>query len=344
MLYDDYKFHEIAYIYGFDGKKPLFRRNIIVQSTNVKNYFEKTDYFVSVARYNYDVQKYVAENNQKIAGFNGKVWYDFIVIDVDERSPEKVALFMDHLKINYGIEIDYCRLYFSGNKGFHILIPTPLFGLKPGMMLHNIIKRLVAKISENILEYDLSLYDKSQVYRLPHTRHSSSNLFKIPIDYSELSKGYDYIVNLAKEPRYKFDYPEYPIDQNTELVDLIDSANEAKKKDNFKSMEGIVYEDRDLGLVPPYRKRCYLHMMRGVPEGSRDEVAIRLAAHFKREKYPFDVIMGLLHGWNTLNNPPMTKEEIRAKVTSVFKSNFDYGCRDSVLLSYCDPNCYLFRR
>ena len=345
MLYDDYKYYEISYIYGFSEEgKPKFNRSTIVEPSGVKKYFGYRDYFISAARYNYDVVKHIADHDQKIAGFNGKVWYDFIIIDVDERSPEKVALFMEHLKLNYGIQPDYCRLYFSGNKGFHILIPTPLFGLTPGKFLNDTVKKLVAKVSENILKYDLSLYDKLQVYRLPHTQHSSSDLYKIPIYYNELAKGYDYIAELAQKPRFKFDYPEYPTDEDPELVELVTDIQDDHKRVNHDNVVDAVYSDDNLGVVPPNRKRCYLHMLRGVSEGMRDETAIRLAAHFKKERYPFDVVIGLMHGWNTLNNPPMTKEEIRAKVISVFKGEFDYGCKDSVLLSYCDPNCYLFRR
>lgn len=346
MLYKEYNYHEVAYIYGFDEieNKTLWSRNILVDSKSVKRYFGYRDYFISAARYDNDMVNHMKANDGKVAGFNGKVWYDFIIIDVDERSPEKVSLFMQHLQINYGIQIDYCRLYFSGNKGFHILIPTPLFGFEPSKTLNLTIKKLVAKVSENILNYDLSLYDKLQVYRLPHTQHSSSDLFKIPLYYNELGKGYDYIAELAQKRRLKFDYPEYPTESDKNLIELAEESEEASKKTAMNDVSDTIYTDRELHNIPQFRKRCILHMLNGVGEGTRDEVAIRLAAHFKKERYPLEVVFGIMHGWNTLNNPPMTKEEIRAKVLSVFRSKFDYGCRDEVMLSYCDPNCYLFRR
>jgi len=85
-------------------------------------------------------------------------------------------------------------------------------------------------------------------------------------------------------------------------------------------------------------------MLKGVREGSRDETAIRLAVHFRKEKYPLDVVIGLLHGWNSGNNPPMTNDEIREKAISVFqRKQFDYGCKDHIMLANCDPNCHLFR-
>ena len=349
MLHNDYNSLEVAYIYDFKEGKALWSRNEIVTGDKIKNYYGKTDYFVSAARYNNDLYKHINDpknESGKVKGFDGSVWYDFIIIDVDEKSPRKVALFMEHLEINYGIQIDYCRIYFSGSKGFHVLIPTPLFGLKPSEDLPTTIKTLVAKIADNIQNYDLSLYDKLQVYRLPHTRHSSTGLFKIPLYYNELTRGISFITKKSEKQRFKFDYPEYPTDPVAELEKLIGKQEPRKNGFNSNVAESNGNVDEFDGL-PPFRKLCILHMLKGVEEhksGGRDETAIRLATHFRKEKYGFDVVLGLLHGWNVRNTPPMSDEEIRAKVISVFQGNFDYGCKDDVMLINCDPNCYLFRR
>lgn len=344
MLHKDYKYHEIAYIYGFDGKRPLFSRNSIITGKEIEKYYGKTDYFVSAARYDNEINEHI-ENSEKgkVAGFNGNVWYDWVIIDIDETDPRKVALFMEHLEINYEIDIDICRIYFSGSKGYHVLIPTPIFGLVPSSEIHNLIKTLVAKISENILKYDLSLYDKLQVYRLPHTKHSSTGAYKVPLYYNELSKGMMNIRRLSEKIRMNFDYPEYPTDPVPELVELLGTnGHTAKYKNAQYNISRTDYIE--MNGLPPFRKLCILHILKGVKEGSRDETAIRIAAHFRKEKYPIDVVIGLLHGWNINNSPPMTNEEIRAKVISVFQGKqFDYGCKDHIMLTYCDPNCYLFR-
>jgi hypothetical protein len=342
MLYKDFKYFEIAYIYGFnqDGRA-LFSRNKMVTGKEVKEYYGKTDYFISAARYDHSVIEHM-ENSEKgkIRGFDGSIWYDFIIIDVDEIDPRKVGIFMEHLEINYGIQIDYCRIYFSGSKGFHILIPTPIFGLKPGDELHAIVKSLVHKISDNILIYDNSLYDKIQVYRLPHTKHSSTGAYKVPLYYGELSKGIDCIRGMSERIRLEFDYPEYPTDAVPELTELI--AKNGKKKNHYL-IDKTEIKYNGIEDVPPFRKLCILSMLKGVKEGSRDETAIRLAVHFKKERYGFEIVLGILHGWNSNNNPPMTDNEIRAKVISVFQGNFDYGCNDHVMLANCNPNCHLFR-
>jgi hypothetical protein len=332
----------MAYIYDFKDGKALFSRNNIVTGKEVKKYYGETDYFVSAARYDESVIHYM-ENSEKnkIRGFDGNIWYDFIIIDIDEIDPRKVSIFMEHLEINYGIEIDYCRIYFSGSKGFHILIPTPIFGLKPSGILQNTIKDLVQKISENILVYDNSLYDKLQVYRLPHTQHSSTGAYKVPLYYNELSKGIDYIRGISEKIRLEFDYPEYPTDVKPELAELV--VKDEKKKNHYSIDKSEIKHD-EIEDIPPFRKLCILSMLKGVKEGGRDETAIRLAVHFKKERYGFEIVLGILHGWNLNNNPPMTDDEIRAKVISVFQGNFDYGCCDHIMIANCNPNCFRWKR
>jgi len=348
MLHNEFKYFEIAYIYGFneDGRA-LFSRNKIVTGKEIKNYYGMTDYFVSAARYNDDAINHIAESEKgKIRGFDGDVWYDFIIIDIDEIDPRKVGIFMEHLEINYGIPIDICRIYFSGSKGFHVLIPSPIFGFKPSGQLHSIIKDLVQKIAENILVYDTSLYDKLQVYRLPHTQHSSTGAYKVPLYYGELSKGMDYIRRVSEKVRLEFDYPEYYADVIPELTELVaKKGRKEKKKDFIIPVSGI--QNNELDGIPPFRKLCILHMLKGVsesdPSGGRDSTAIRIASHFRKEKYGFNVVLGLLHGWNSNNDPPMSDDEIRAKVISVFQGNSDFGCKDPIMLGKCDPSCHLFR-
>jgi hypothetical protein len=346
MLYPEYKYHEMAYIYGFneDGRA-LFSRNKIVTGKEVKKYYGETDYFVSAARYDESLPEYIKNSEKgKIRGFDGNIWYDFIIIDIDEIDPRKIGVFMQHLEINYGIQIDYCRMYFSGSKGFHVLIPTPIFGLKPSDQLHAIVKDLVHKIADNILMYDTSLYDKVQIYRLPHTKHSSTGAYKVPLYYEELSKGLDYIRRISEKQRLDFNYPEYPTETVPELAELVVTERKKKRKRKKIIAPGSVQDELD--NIPPFRKLCILHMLKGVPEGERggrDETAIRIASHFRKERYGFEVVLGLLHGWNSLNTPPMADSEIRAKVISVFQGKSDYGCKDPVMLISCDPNCHLFR-
>ncbi|MHA1952489.1 MAG: primase C-terminal domain-containing protein [Candidatus Heimdallarchaeaceae archaeon] len=312
----------------------------MIEGKNVPNFYGKTDYFISAARYDDSVVNYMKEHNNKIGGFNGNAWYDWVIIDVDEMSSQKVSIFMQSLEVNYGIEINFCRIYFSGRKGFHILIPSTIFGFKPGLFVNGTIKRIVASLTENLIDYDHSMYDKNQVYRLQNTLHSQSQLYKIPIEYNELSKGNGYIKEKAKFQRLDFDYPEYPTKEIPELVEFAKEIPHKKEEDVYR----VENDGLDYDKIPPFSKLCILHMLKGVNEGQREETAFRIAAHFRKQGYPFDVVIGMLDGWNNLNKPPLTKMEIREKALNVFKSNYDYGCRDGIMAINCDSHCFLFKK
>ena len=219
MLFPQFDEIEISRISKWVGRDPIFKRGQIIKGKDVPSFYGRVDFFTSVARYN-NISSYIENNQGKIGGYDGSVWMDWVVIDVDEISPKKVKLFLEHLEINYDIPIDSLRIFFSGSRGFHILIPSPLFGLRPSKLLHKVIGKIVDKIAENVIKYDPTLYDKNQILRLQFTKHSRTKLFKTPITFSELNLGGKAIKEIAKEIRYDFEFPEYIKKPINELVKL----------------------------------------------------------------------------------------------------------------------------
>jgi len=80
----------------------------------------------------------------------------------------------------------------------------------------------------------------------------------------------------------------------------------------------------------PYRGRhppCIEFIMGGVPEGMRNEAAIRLASyllHLRRMRP--ERVLKLLHEWNARNSPPLPKREIDAVFKSITSHGYSYGC------------------
>jgi hypothetical protein len=345
MLFKEYDRIEISNIVGFKESKALFNRWNIVRPSTIPTFYGLTDYFTSAARYKPYVVDYI-ENHGKIGGFDGATWLDWIIIDVDEHSPAKIKLFLQHLSVNHEIPIDYNRIYFSGNKGFHVQIPSILFGLKPAKRLHEVVRKIVERIADKIVPYDPSLYDKTQVYRLVHTKHSSSGLYKTPIDYSELDFNIDRIKDIARAQRIDFNYPYYPEDSQDDLVEMAkECTQELSNPIRTKSLSlGNGNGIDDFSEAPKWRKLCVYNMLKGSAEGNRNDTAFRLAAHFRKEGYAIDVVAGILHGWNVHNSPHLSDTEISSCVTSAFQSKSDYGCHDQILKNNCNIDCYLFRR
>ena len=299
---------------------------------------------MSAGRYK-DLSEYMKTNNGKVRGFDGEVWYDWIVIDIDELVPEKVLLFIQHLEVNYEIPQDCLRLYFSGSKGFHILIPSILFGLKPSKTLHHEVKAIVKVLADGIIDYDTSLYDKTQIYRLQHTLHAKGNRYKIPISGQEL-KNLNEIKAKALKPRKDWinnPYPDESIDKLVEITNKI--STEIQNPSAPSSLKSGEYLNREhASRIPDRSKLCIYSILDGISKGERDSSAVRIAVHFKNQGFSMEIVNGIVLGWNQLNKPPMNDAHLSNIVISAFKSEYEYGCHDEVLDAHCDPNCYLFNK
>jgi len=68
-------------------------------------------------------------------------------------------------------------------------------------------------------------------------------------------------------------------------------------------------------------------ILNGVPEGERDESAIRLATWYRRQGKTEEETLELLLEWNKLNKPPLPDNVIQEKVKSAYKREEPYGYR-----------------
>ena len=145
----------------------------------------------------------------------------------------------------------------------------------------------------------------------------------------------------------KFNYPEYPTEFMIHLaqmaVDIEKNGGPKRNGDFLEPRENQVNTD-----FPPMRKRCIYEMLEGTMEHSEDgspgrmETGIRLAVHFKKEKYGREYTRAIMDVWNSFNRPPLSEARIAELVSTAYKSNYDYGCKDPVHKYYCDTNCFLF--
>lgn len=105
----------------------------------------------------------------------------------------------------YKIPTDAMFPYFSGGKGFHLLLPIELFGgIDPDPDVPYVIGRLAEKIAQEVEAptMDLSIYNKSRFFRIPNSLHEKSGLYKIPLLTKEvILKTGKQIQEMAQEPR-----------------------------------------------------------------------------------------------------------------------------------------------
>src|SRR5690606_12219063 len=84
---------------------------------------------------------------------------------------------------------DEVRVYFSGSKGFHIIVNPIVLGIQPHKQLHRIFKFVANSLETQLGLQSLdtsSIYGHGRMLRLVNSIHFKSGLFKVELSYEEL--------------------------------------------------------------------------------------------------------------------------------------------------------------
>jgi antitoxin component HigA of HigAB toxin-antitoxin module len=102
---------------------------------------------------------------------------------------------MDAVKIivffmeRFGLTEDEVRVYFSGSKGFHILVNPIVLGIVPDTELHRVFKLIANYLTVQLSLKSLdtgSIYGHGRMFRLVNSIHHKSGLFKVELHHDEL--------------------------------------------------------------------------------------------------------------------------------------------------------------
>jgi len=334
MIYEDYKYVEVA-------TERLSNRNRIYELpevTDVVSKSSKRDCFRSYYRHPVEFFQFLRKN-KSVTGWNGPCYSDYLWLDIDrlvlDDSLTTARYLCNRFEQLFEIPRSTLRIYFSGAKGFHIGIDARYFGLGPSVELPGQFRALAKELcGDTTID---QVFDKTRLWRLSGTINTKTGLYKIPIPYTLLEDcSIDGIKALAVEPQ-----PEVEIDTEIDeglLACLVEEVKKAKPS-------------MPVGDAPQIRKQnlhgtkiCLWQMIQGVSEGMRDEAALRLASDYFKKGMPAEITTSLMNAWNEHNDPPLTNDEILAKVASAYgHKQYDFGCNDHILQSFCHEDCFLFR-
>jgi len=213
--------------------KSLHNRNTIVPINEIT--YEPRDYeaYQSLFQYSADIYEYVHLQGG-VSGFNGKLYTNSIYLDIDNAtngpaSRDSLIKLIRYLNSEYKIHPDDLKIYFSGNKGYHVEIPEIMLGeIKGSEVLNQYVKDFVTKIKvgSQVTDIDTAIYDATRIFRLVNSKNMKSGLYKIPIGYNEVVElGDAGVRDLAKEPRLDWKLSKtYSPKFNPKLSDLWESV------------------------------------------------------------------------------------------------------------------------
>jgi hypothetical protein len=282
--------------------------------------------------------KIFSEKNKSVSGYDGIVSIDNIPFDFDGEDLGQILgicrKFVSYLT-SYGIDGRGLKYFYSGAKGFHIYLPSQVVNPKPSTTLPDEIKSLVKQINNGFPDYnvDLSIYDKTRVFRVVNTINAKTGRYKIPLTYYEfMNLSIDEIIKLAEQPR-DITMLNTKLEPNKKLIELMTLQRDDKKVPEVKEYINI-----------PRGKLCYANILQGVKEGSRDNCALRLATHLRKEGMPYETTLSAMLKWNEKNQPPMLDTDIERKTLSAYNVDYDFGCNDEILQQFCSENCILKKK
>jgi hypothetical protein len=159
------------------------------------------------------------------AGYTGPTWLQWLVFDIDVADDILEALTQARrlaawLVDRFKLEPDDLMFFYSGSKGFHVLLPSSLWDGQPAASFHEYARRFAEKLAINAdVKIDSGIYARVNLLRAPNSRHRKTGRYKVQLRYDELlNLKPEAIFEIAAEPREGW-IPE-PVGVNSEAADV----------------------------------------------------------------------------------------------------------------------------
>ena len=318
-------YHEIAI--GSPRNRGLLIPQEQVIDVLLKN-GRKEAVYKSLYLYDEEAKDYLKIKNS-IKDYLGNRYINNVLIDIDKgqntdlHTLNKLKGILFELE-ELGVQDYSYQIYFSGT-GYHIEITNEVFGFpEKSKDLPFIVKETMNNLFSDI---DLSVYNRTSIYRCENTLNQKSGLYKVPLSPGDVQ-------NITVDEILVYAETQLPINVaplwgDGELEDKI-----ITKVPKIRVLESNV-EPRN--VVPCVQKMYKL----GPEEGSRNNTIMRIASHFYRHGLPSAAAKAALLHWN---NGQLEDAVIIKKVEDTYRGNYKYGCKDVLMEKHCQTNCIYYHR
>jgi len=296
---------------------------------------EKRDIFINTLLFDKTFVEYV-RNTGSVSGYVGPAYMLYFPIDIDGEDSLIVARDIIDFLYDHEVPVEYIRVFFSGRKGFHIMIPNGMIGSEPSENISSYMRKFY-ELLLGLELVDTSIYNHVRLFRYPNTIHSETGLYKYELTIQQLQTlSFEQIKSLATKPS---DY-KAPLYQGSPIPFLHNYWNEAVSRSTSIIKQFTISDD-----TPEEAKYyCYKAIFRrGADEGERNETALRAAWILKKTGLPMEIAMDTMKKWNLLNKPPLSEREIETVTKHAFEHSYKFGCTDKILSKYCNPECPIYK-
>lgn len=263
---------------------------------------------------------------------------EFVWLKNLEASRTDVVRIINYFKDRFEMTPADMRVYFSGSKGFHVLINPIVLGIKPDKNLHRIFKYIM-----NFLENQLSLqsldsgvYGKGRQLRLVNSMHSKSGKIKVELTHEELMSDLRYVItNYALAPRDELYPPDTEYELNTAAHEWYTRHIEEWAAAERLQSDRVTLKDEVLSQMEGLPICVQFMLERGIlKNGDRNKATMALASYYKDIGTPIGETTETLKDWAKKIPKSMTSSgpsEVQASTISCVKTVYEddryhFGC------------------
>jgi len=305
----------------------LFNRNKIVPVTEVKK-AKGTDCFRSLYVYTEDLLKTV-EKTKTVTKYEGLHSTDAIVFDFDgdDKAPDflaeftlvrdEVIRFVEQLFFAFDLDPDSVFIFFSGNKGFHVVLPFQVISEENPFRVdyHKIYRQFVEQLTDGYTYADTSIYNPMRVMRISNTKHSKSGLYKIPIDFNELKLVKPEGIRKLAEKQRTLEH-RTPITEMVPCPTLDSIWRNTIKIVNLEKIAPVKVKEKT-------EKQFLGSLFATCKTGSRHEALSKIAGYLIDKNVGYDEALGICKIWDNNNATPMGDERLEKDLTGMYRSYWD---------------------
>lgn len=336
------------------AKNGIFTRNHIFKYDNsglneIQKFIEKydnTDIYNCIYLYSDDIRSVGIENVKLYAPFYLDMDAKFNnQVDLERIRPMVIRAILFFIQL--GLDENDIQIYFSGSKGFHILIPAKVLGIEPSKDLNAIYKAWAIHLykSYKINIIDLKIYDKRRLFRIPNSINHKTGLYKVPMSLNQLYNiSYEELIKYASAPK-EMKHINYKINLKAAIAFFKKSQLFYKKQSKNKECNTKI-------KIPTEKKKllpCIEEILSlGAAEGNRNNTLVILASGLLQSGYTLEETLGIAENWNLSNTPPLSDQEINLTTKSAYSmllNGMGYGCSSIKEMGLCSDNeCKLGER
>lgn len=323
----------------------------IKNNTFCRNIFSTDNDQSIIDTFERDIYKTIYRYENKsidTCNFVSPLYLDLDIDNIEENYDKLIRdlkILIHKLMSEFYLEMDDIQIYFSGSKGFHIIISENIFGFVPNRTINKDLKKIATYLKAYTLTkcIDTKIYDYKRLFRIPNTINSKTNLYKVYIPYNELiNMKYNDLVKYASSIK-EYELKKYKYNEKAAISfnNLIDKINKREReKTNIKVAKEYIKKKE---LLP-----CVKYILQnGSTNGQRNNTTIALANSLFQIGYTKKEVTEIIELWNdTKNEEPLPLKEITITIKSAYnnsKNNIFYGCSSFRELDVCVKGCPIYK-